>query len=39
MDTSLKGGEDFLEEGKEIRLDPSDHYLVNPRSTVMLLGK
>ena len=39
MDTSLKGGEDFLEEGKEIRLDPPDHYLANPRSTVLLVGK
>lgn len=39
IDTSLLGGEDFLEEGKEIRIDPPDHYLVNPRSTVVLIGR
>ncbi len=39
IDTSLKSGEDFLDPDKEIRLDPSDHYLANPRSVVVLVGK
>ena len=39
IDTSLKSGEDFLEAGKEIRIDPSDHYLANPRTTIVLIGK
>ena len=38
IDTSLPGGEDFAEPGKEIRIDPSDHYIANPRSTVVLLA-
>jgi glycogen operon protein len=37
IDTSLASGEDFAEPGQEIALNPSDHYLVNPRSTVVLL--
>jgi hypothetical protein len=39
IDTSLKEGEDFLDAGKEIQIDPPDHYLANPRSTVVLIGK
>jgi glycogen operon protein len=39
IDTSLQNGEDFLDSGSEIRLDPADSYLANPRSTVVLLGK
>ncbi len=39
IDTSLKSGDDFLSEGREVPLDPPDHYLANPRSTVVLLGK
>jgi len=39
IDTSFKSGEDFLVPGKEIRIDPSDHYLANPRSTIVLIGK
>ena len=39
IDTSLNSGEDFLEEGQEIRIDPPDHYLANGRSTVVLIGK
>jgi glycogen operon protein len=39
LDTSLPAGEDFLETGKEIVLDPADEYLVNPRSTVVLLAR
>jgi hypothetical protein len=35
----LASGADFLDVGAEIRLEPQDHYLVNPRSTVVLLGK
>jgi glycogen operon protein len=39
IDTSLEAGEDFLNEGQEIPIDPPSHYLANPRSTVVLLGK
>ncbi len=39
IDTSLPDGEDFLEAGKEVRLDPQDHYLANGRTTVLLLGR
>ncbi len=39
IDTSLKNGEDFLVPGKEVQIDPAGHYLANPRSTVVLLGK
>jgi glycogen operon protein len=39
IDTSLPSGEDFLEAGKEIAIDPPDHYLANPRSTVVLLAQ
>jgi isoamylase len=39
IDTSLKAGEDFLDAGSEIKIDPFDYYLVNPRSTVVLIGK
>ena len=39
VDTSLAAGEDFLDPGKEVLLDPSDHYIANPRSTVVLLGR
>jgi isoamylase len=39
IDTSLEEGEDFLDPGKEIRIDPPDHCLANPRSTVVLVGK
>jgi glycogen operon protein len=39
IDTSLPGGEDFLDVGKEILLEPQDYYLANGRSTVVLLGK
>jgi isoamylase len=38
IDTSLKSGEDFLDLGREIRIDPPDHYLANPRSTVVLVA-
>lgn len=39
IDTSLPAGQDFLEVGAEILLDPANVYLANPRSTVVLLGK
>jgi glycogen operon protein len=39
IDTSLPDGQDFLDEGAEILLDPQDHYLANGRSTVLLLGR
>jgi len=39
IDTSLPGGEDFLETGRELQIDPADHYIVNPRTTVMLFAQ
>ena len=39
IDTSLPEGEDFVEPGQEILLDPQDYYLPNGRSTVLLLGR
>ena len=38
IDTSLVSPLDFAEEGEEVELEPQDHYLANPRSTVVLLG-
>jgi len=39
IDTSLPAGEDFLQSGEEVEIDPADHYIVNPRSTVLLLAQ
>ncbi len=39
IDTSLPGGADFAELGQEVRIDPPDHYIVNPRSSVVLLAR
>jgi len=39
VDTSRQSGDDFLPSGKEVVLDPSDHYQTNPRSFIVLLGK
>jgi isoamylase len=39
IDTSLPGGEDFTEPGREISIDPADHYIANPPSTVVLLAQ
>ncbi|HSB68436.1 MAG TPA: glycogen debranching protein GlgX [Candidatus Methylomirabilis sp.] len=39
IDTSLAAGEDFLDEGREVPIDPPGQYIANPRSTVLLLGK
>ena len=39
IDTSLPAAADFAEAGEEVRLDPGDHYIANPRSTVVLLAR
>jgi glycogen operon protein len=39
IDTSLEPGDDFAEDGKEIAVEPDDHYIANPRSTVVLIAK
>ncbi|MBI4701027.1 MAG: glycogen debranching protein GlgX [Deltaproteobacteria bacterium] len=39
VDTSLPAGSDFAAPGEEVRIDPSSHYLTNPRSTVVLVGR
>jgi glycogen operon protein len=39
VDTSLPAPMDFADEGQEVVLDPRDHYLVNPRSTLVLMTK
>lgn len=39
VDTSLMAGEDFLDPGAEVRIDPRDHYIANARSTVVLLAR
>jgi isoamylase len=38
-DTSLEVGDDFLEAGMEILINPPEFYLSDPKSTVVLLGK
>jgi isoamylase len=38
IDTSLPAGEDLMDEGREVPIDPPDHYFASPRSTVVLLG-
>jgi len=39
IDTSLPAGEDFLDSGAQPILDPQGSYLVNARSTVVLVAK
>jgi len=39
IDSSLPDGADFAEPGEEVRVDPGDHYIVNPRSTVVLVAR
>ena len=39
VDTSLPAGSDFLDFGSEIPIEPTDSYLVNPRSTVVLTAR
>lgn len=38
IDTSLASPDDIAEPGKEQRLTPEEHYIVNARSTVLLMG-
>jgi isoamylase len=39
IDTSFAAPEDFAERGKELLVDPPDHYIANARSTVVLLAR
>lgn len=39
IDTSRPAGEEIARPGEEVPLDPSDSYIVNPRSLVVLLAK
>ena len=39
LDTSLPAGQDLAISGQEVVLDPQDVYLINPRSTVLVLGR
>jgi glycogen operon protein len=39
IDTSLPAGEDFSADGAEVKVDPPEYYVANPRSTIVLLGK
>jgi glycogen operon protein len=39
IDTSLPSGADFADRGSEVKIDPGDHYMVNPRSVVVLLAR
>jgi glycogen operon protein len=39
IDTSLEGSDDIADEGEEIVIDPPEHYISNPRSTVLLIGR
>ncbi len=39
IDTSLPAGDDFLDPGAEVPVDPADAYVASPRSTVVLVGK
>lgn len=39
VDTSLPAGEDFAEQGREVAINPQDSYIINPRSTVVLLSR
>ena len=38
VDTSLPPGEDVADPGREVPIDPADHYVASGRSTVLLLG-
>ena len=37
-DTSLPAGDDVMDAGREVLIDPGDHYIANPRSTVILVA-
>jgi glycogen operon protein len=39
IDTSLSSGDDFCDVGKEVMLEPQDHYLANSRSSVVLIAR
>ena len=39
VDTTLPAGDDIVLPGAEVALDPPGFYLVNPRSTVVLIGR
>jgi isoamylase len=39
VDTSLPPGQDFLDPGQEIPLQPTDAYLINGRTTVVLIAR
>jgi len=39
IDTSLAAGEEFVDDDAGPLPDPADQYRLNPRTTVMLLGK
>jgi isoamylase len=39
IDTSLVGGEDFVDNETRAKLDPQDHYVASPRSTVVLIAR
>ena len=36
VDTSLPAGDDVMDPGHEVLIDPADHYIASPRSTVIL---
>jgi glycogen operon protein len=38
LDTSLDPGQEWCEPGREVVIEPADHYLANPRSVVVLIG-
>jgi isoamylase len=37
-DTSLPAGTDVMDAGSEVPIDPADHYIASPRSTVILVA-
>jgi hypothetical protein len=39
IDTSLPAGEEIVDDGAAPLPDPAERYLVDPRTTVVLLGK
>jgi glycogen operon protein len=39
IDTRILGNESFTDAGREILVDPPDHYIANARSTVVLLAR
>ncbi|MEK6560966.1 MAG: hypothetical protein AABZ07_04455, partial [Nitrospirota bacterium] len=39
IDTSLKSGEDILEDGKEVLINPPEYYIAGHRSVVVLLSR